>query len=39
VIELPPPVIVEGEEEYEVECIEDSRLFRRQFQYLVKWKG
>jgi hypothetical protein len=35
----PPPVIVEGEEEYEVEWVEDSRLFRRQLQYLVKWRG
>jgi hypothetical protein len=37
--EPPPPVIVEGEEEYEVEKVEDSRVFRRQLQYLVKWKG
>ena len=36
---LPPPVVVEGEEEYGVERIEDSRVFRRQLQYLVKWKG
>jgi hypothetical protein len=35
----PPPVIVEGEEQYEVEGIEDSRLFQHQLQYLVKWKG
>jgi hypothetical protein len=35
----PPPVIVDGEDKYEVEQIEDSRLFRRQLQYLVKWKG
>lgn len=35
----PPPIEVEGEEEYEVEAILDSRLFRRQFQYLVWWKG
>jgi hypothetical protein len=26
----PLPVIVEGEEEYEVERIEDSRMFRKQ---------
>jgi hypothetical protein len=39
-IELPPPpVIVEGEKEYEVERVDDSRLFRHQLQYLVKWKG
>jgi hypothetical protein len=37
--EPPPPDIVEGEEEYEVERIEDSRIFQRQLQYLVKWKG
>src|ERR1700731_3431041 len=35
----PPPVIVDGEEEYEVEWIEDSQVYRRQLQYLVKWKG
>ena len=35
----PPPIEVEGEEEYEVEHIKDSRIFRRQLQYLVKWKG
>ena len=39
-IEAPPPaVIVNGEEEYEVERVEDSRVFRHQLQYLVKWKG
>jgi hypothetical protein len=32
--EPPPQVIVEEEEEYEVERIDDSRLFRRQFQIL-----
>ena len=30
---------VDGEEEYEVDEILDSRLYRRQLQYLVKWKG
>lgn len=35
----PPPIEVEGEEEYKVEKILDSRLFRRKLQYLVKWKG
>ena len=29
----------EGLAEFEVEDILDSRLFRRQRQYLVKWKG
>jgi hypothetical protein len=35
----PDPVTVEGEEEYEVDKITDSRIFRRQLQYQVKWKG
>jgi len=35
----PPPVIVEGEEEWEVEEILDSRLMRRKLKFLVKWKG
>lgn len=36
--EVPPPpepVEVEGEEEYEVKEILDSRLYRRQLQYLI----
>lgn len=40
--DLPPepdPVEVEGELEYEVEEILDSRKYRNQFQYLVHWKG
>ena len=37
----PPPVIDNGEEEYEVESILKSRLYgsRRQLQYLVHWRG
>jgi hypothetical protein len=35
----PPPVVVNGKEEYEVELVEDSRIFRRQLQCLVKWRG
>lgn len=34
-----PPVIVEGEEEWEVDEILDSRLRYGRLQYLVKWKG
>ena len=37
----PPPsaVIVDGEEEWEVETILDSRLHYNRLQYLIKWKG
>jgi glycosylphosphatidylinositol phospholipase D len=35
----PLPVIVEGEEEWEVEEILDSRRMRGRLQYLVKWRG
>ena len=37
--EQPPPIEIEGEEEYEVEEILDARTTRNQKQYLVKWKG
>ena len=37
----PPPDIIEGEEEYEVEQVLDLRRSRKkkQLQYLLKWKG
>jgi len=35
----PLPVIVEGEDTWEVEKILDSRRMRGQLQYLVKWRG
>jgi len=35
----PPAVEVEGSSEYEVESIDDSRVFRKGLQYLVNWKG
>src|ERR1700761_3944047 len=37
----PPPDLVDGEEEYEIEKVLDQRHFgrRRKLQYLVKWKG
>ena len=36
----PPPVVIHGEEEWEVEAILAKRLFRgRRLQFLVKWKG
>jgi hypothetical protein len=35
----PLPVLVDGEEEYLVEKILDSRRFRNRLQFLVKWEG
>ena len=37
----PPPVVAgpPGEEEWEVECIDDARRHYRKLQFLVKWKG
>jgi len=35
----PPPELVDGEEEYVVEKILNSRMFQRKLQYLVKWEG
>jgi hypothetical protein len=35
----PPPIEVEGEPEWEVEKILDSRIFRNRLQYRVKWSG
>ena len=39
--EQPVPALIDGKEEYEVECVIDSRRFGhgRQVQYLVHWKG
>ena len=40
--EPPPPVIIDGEQEFEVSEILDSKLdrrFRVQLQYLVRWLG
>jgi len=36
---LPPPIIVDGEPEWEVEEILDSHWHWRRFQFLIKWKG
>ncbi|CAJ0942213.1 unnamed protein product [Ranitomeya imitator] len=38
-VDPPALVLVEGELEYVVEKILDSRVSRRKLQYLVKWKG
>ena len=35
----PQPVTVNGEEEYEVDHIRDSKMFGRTLKYLVCWKG
>jgi hypothetical protein len=35
----PEPVLVDDHQEYEVDEILDSRLFRRKLQFLVSWKG
>jgi hypothetical protein len=35
----PPPIEVEGEIEFEVEAILDSRVRHRRLQYLVSWLG
>ena len=37
--DLPPPVMVDDEEEYEVEELMDSRMRRDKLEYLVKWGG
>jgi len=37
--DYPPPIIIDGEVEWEVEEILDSCWHQRRFQYLVKWKG
>jgi hypothetical protein len=35
----PPPMEVDAEKEYKVDQILDSRFYRRQLQYLVRWEG
>ena len=35
----PPPVEVDGKEEYQVSGVEDSRMYRNQLQYLIRWTG
>jgi len=35
----PPPVEIDGEEEYQVSSVEHSRMFRNQLQYLIRWTG
>ena len=35
----PPPITVDGEEEYKVEGIMDSQETKGNWEYLIKWKG
>jgi hypothetical protein len=35
----PPPDVIEGEEQYEVEAVRAHRWRNRKLQYLIKWKG
>jgi len=35
----PPPIVVDGELEWEVEEVLDSRWHQRRFQFLIKWKS
>ena len=38
-LQRPPPIEIDGEEEYEVEDILDHRRSGRGYQYLVSWTG
>jgi hypothetical protein len=35
----PDPILVDGEEEYEVEVVINSCMFHGRLQYLMQWKG
>ena len=35
----PPPIVIDGELEWEVEEVLDSHWHWRRFQFLIKWKG
>jgi hypothetical protein len=39
IVPPPPPVEVDGEEEYQVAGVEDSRMYQNSLQYLVRWTG
>ena len=39
VVAPPSPVEVDGQEEYQVLSVEDSRVYRNQLQYLIWWTG
>jgi hypothetical protein len=37
--EPPPLVEIDGEDEYLIEAVLDSRIYQRTLQYLIKWVG
>ena len=39
--QTPPPIMIDDDNQpfYEIERIVDSRIYRRQLQYLIHWKG
>jgi hypothetical protein len=39
VVTPPPSVELDGDQEYQVERVEDSRMYRNRLQYLVRWTG
>ena len=36
---MPPPDLIDGQEEYEIENILTHKMKGNQWQYLIKWKG
>jgi len=38
-VKPPSPVEVDGNEEYQVSSVEDSRMYWNQLQYLIRWTG
>jgi len=38
-IDAPPPLEVDGDEQYQVSSVEDSRIYRNQLQYLIRLTG
>ena len=39
VVDIPPPIQVDGVPEFEVQAVLDSRFRRRKLQYFVDWVG
>ena len=36
---LPPPIVVEGDDEFEIEAIEGHRVTYAGVKYVIRWKG